>query len=138
MRAAGHGNTARDGVVFQMLVAVCGVSHTETDTLCVRIVRCCRNQSLHWNAIPFYDIETLLSDFRPEKYTAAYLAIGGAEGFLAARRLREQDRRCRIAIIDDTDQYALMAYRIHASDYMIRPVSDVRLNHSVEMVLGRL
>ena len=69
-------------------------------------------------------------------YHGAVIALGDSAGFLAARRLRELDRRCRILMIDDTERYALQCIRIHVVDFLLRPVPDDRLERGLELLLG--
>ena len=47
------------------------------------------------------------------------MGAGGAQGFLTARRLREEDRACQVVLIDDSDRYIMHSYRIHTAGFVV-------------------
>ena len=65
------------------------------------------------------------------------MGVGDTAGFLAARRIREQDRGCRLVIVDDTPRYAIHCLRIHAADFLLRPVEEEQLQRSFRRLVGR-
>lgn len=72
--------------------------------------------------------------FRPNWFRGVIIAAGGAEGFLEARRARELDRFCRLVMIDDSDRYAIACHRIHAADFLIRPLDANRFFRSLDRI----
>ena len=115
-----------------MLLAVLGNSPADTEALCARIRR-----RADMEPRPFFSREAFFSSLRPGQFGGAVIALGDSAWFLAARRLRETDIRCRILVIDDTDRYALQCVRLHVTDFLVRPVTDERLERSLELLMGR-
>jgi hypothetical protein len=72
--------------------------------------------------------------FRPNCFRGVIIAAGGVEGFLEARRVRELDRECRLVVIDDSERYAIQCYRIHAVDFLIRPLNANRIFRSLDRI----
>lgn len=118
-----------------MLLAVLASSPVEADTLCTRIRNSRSGRSGTVEPVPFSDQEAFFSTIRSRRCGAAIIALGDAAGFLAARKLWETDHGFRILMIDDTDRYALQCIRIHVADFLIRPVSDERLDRSLSLLL---
>ena len=79
---------------------------------------------------------------RQEDYFLAVLAAGLeavsvlTAGFLAARRIREQDARCRLVVVDDTPRYAIQCLRIHAADFVLRPLQPEALRRACRRLAG--
>ena len=63
---------------------------------------------------------------------------GRYKGFLAARTLRQVDKRCAIVLIDDTPQYAVQGVRLHFTDFIVRPVEFRHIVRSMHLILGRM
>lgn len=115
-----------------MLLAVLAGTRAEAETLCARI----RNGHSSVEPIPFFEREAFFRAVLSGTYAGAVIALGDSDGFLAARRLRELDRNVHILIIDDSERYALQCIRIHAVDFIIRPMSDDRLKRGIDLLLG--
>ena len=73
--------------------------------------------------------------FRPDFFRGVLIGAGDAAGFLEARRIRELDRDCRLVMIDDTDRYAIQCYRLHAVDFLIRPLNARQVFRSMDRIL---
>ena len=114
-----------------MQLAVLAGSRAEAEALCLRI----RKLRSGAEPAPFSARESFFSAFQTGAYCGAVIALGDSAGFLAARRLRDLDRDCRILMIDDTDRYALQCVRIHVVDFLLRPVPDDRLERGVKLLL---
>ncbi len=56
------------------------------------------------------------------RFDALFFAQDGPEGFLAVRGVRERARELPIVFITDTDSYAVHGFRLHLTDYIVRPV----------------
>ena len=63
------------------------------------------------------------------------MGYGDVKGFLCARRIREEDKACRVILLDDTERYAIRGLRIHLSDFLLRPLEDERLRMAVRRLL---
>ena len=72
--------------------------------------------------------------FSPGRFRGAVIACGGVAGFMEVRRAREQDRDCRLVVIDDSPQYAIHCHRLHVADFLIRPVSSARIFLSMDRI----
>ena len=118
-----------------MRLAVCGVSRKETEQLCGWISQYCRDRRVGAELCPVDPLDTIWRDFSPGEYTCAVLGQEDTAGFLAARRLREADRNCRILLISDTDRYVLQGIRLHLTDFILRPVSRPRLERGLDLLL---
>jgi len=66
-------------------------------------------------------------------FHVAFLGMGGQEGFLLSRRLRDADKECRIVMIDDTDKYAIQGLRLHVSDYIVRPIDFKKVARAMKL-----
>lgn len=75
--------------------------------------------------------------FRPGQFSGVFLGVGDSAGFLAARRVREEDRGCEVVLIDDTQRYVVNSYRIHVTDYVLRPLTRERVDRSMDRILRR-
>ena len=73
--------------------------------------------------------------FRPNFFRGVVIASGGVAGFLAARRVRESDRDCRIIVIDDSERYSIQCYRFHVTDFLIRPIDAAQIFRSIDRIL---
>lgn len=67
-------------------------------------------------------------------FDAAFIALGGEPGFLAARRLRERSAACRIVLVDDTGEFAVRSVRIHCTDFLLRPLTFGKVARSMSLV----
>lgn len=85
---------------------------------------------------PVYDLDAFWEGFGPGIYQGVLVGLGDAAGFLAARRIREQDHSCRLVIVDDSPRFAIHCLRIHAVDFLIRPLDDQRLERSLGRLFG--
>lgn len=66
----------------------------------------------------------------------AFIAHTGREGFLLARQLRDENRACRIVLVDDTDQFALAGIRLRLSDFIVRPVDLRKITRAMRLAMG--
>lgn len=68
-----------------------------------------------------------------QSFHLAFLGLGGQEGFLMTRRLRDADKGCRIVMIDDTAEYAVQGVRLHVSDYIVRPIDFKKVARAMKL-----
>ena len=117
-----------------MRIAVCGISPAETEQLCGLIERYCGDRGLGSELFPASSLDVFWKNFSPGSWPCVVLGQEDTAGFLAARRLREQDRACRILLISDTDRFALQSIRLHVTDFILRPVSTPRLARGLDLL----
>jgi DNA-binding LytR/AlgR family response regulator len=119
-----------------MRIAVFGADMEDTSRICRKIQTYADER--HMNA----EISTFASDgefqraFAPGRFRGAVVGCGDSKGFLCARRVREEDRDCRVILIDDTDRYAIRGMRIHLTDYLLRPVGDERFRVAMDRLFA--
>ncbi len=68
-------------------------------------------------------------------FDAAFIAMGGEPGFMAARRLRERNAACRIVLVDDTEEFAVRSVRIHCTDFLLRPLTFGKVARSMSLIV---
>lgn len=119
-----------------MRLAVFGASQAETRYLYGCMQAYGRRMGCRAEICPVYDLEGFWGQFRPGAYQGILIGLGDTAGFLAARRIREQDRGCRLVIIDNTPRFAIHCVRIHAVDFLVRPFQDEQLQRSMQRLFG--
>ena len=91
-----------------------------------------------------YHIQAVIQCFlTPEEFAGreapfdiVFMGFGGSTGFFQARLLREQDGKCRIIFVDDTQEYTVRCVRIHCTDFILRPVEFPKVVRSMHLGLG--
>ncbi len=78
----------------------------------------------------------LWREFRPGRFRGAVVGYGDVKGFLCARRIREEDKACRVVLLDDTERFAIRGLRIHLSGFLLRPLEEERLRTAVRRLLA--
>lgn len=119
-----------------MRIAVCGADEKETCQMCLRMKAYAADRHRNAELVPFTSAEELWNKFEPGRFHGTVVGLGDAKGFLCARRLREEDRNCRVILIDDTDQYAIRGMRIHLTDFLVRPVDADRFQIAMERLFA--
>lgn len=81
----------------------------------------------------FHSAEDFFSAWSPGSYDLILLDIymEGMQGIEAARRIREQDRDCRLVFCTSSNDFASESYEVGAHYYLLKPFSD-------DAVLGML
>ena len=118
-----------------MRMAVCRISRTETEQLRIWIEQYCQDRETGAELCVMGSMDDFWAGHAPGAYPGVVLGLEDVSGFLAARRLREQDRSCRILLICDTDRYALQCVRLHVTDFILRPLSRSRLERGLDLLL---
>lgn len=116
-----------------MKIAVCENSTSSAQRLCAWLEQYCRCYQLEiW--LQYF---TAPDDFAAcrEPFDIVYIGFGGNTGFLQARMLRERDQKCRIILIDDTQEFAVRCVRLHCTDFIVRPVEFRSVMRSMELAL---
>lgn len=60
----------------------------------------------------------------------------GESGLDFARRLRDHRRQMKLVFVTSHKEYALSAFGVYAYDYIVKPISQKRLNETVERALS--
>ena len=120
---------------MEMRVAVCAGTDQETQCLFAWIKAYCAVRGQRVKLCPMASLEELWGCFSTGAFDGVFLGAGDTDGFLAARRLREEDRKCQVVLIDDTQRFVLPSYRLHVTDFLLRPLTQERVGQSVERLL---
>ncbi len=83
------------------------------------------------------EAEALIERLRPH---IAFLDIKmpGADGFQVVKNLDRRQIAPQIIFVTAYDQYAIRAFEVSATDYLLKPVEKKRLKAAIEKVKGRL
>ena len=118
-----------------MRIAVCCPGAEEVHRICAAMEAWAARNRRNAEVVPFRSEDAFWHSFSPGGYQAAFVGWGDAQGFLCARRLREEDGACRVVLLDDTDRYAIRGFRIHLSDFLVRPLTEQQLRAAVRRLL---
>ncbi len=118
-----------------MLIAVCCSDERELRLVCSVIAEQAAEVRQNVRTAGFRTEEELWREFAPGRFAAAVVGYGDIKGFLCARRLREEDVDCRVILLDDTERYAIRGFRIHLSDFLLRPLTEQQLRAAVRRIL---
>ena len=118
-----------------MRVAVCCPEEREAGWICQRIRERAAETHRSAEAVPFASEDALWRAFEPGRFRGAVVGFGDVQGFLCARRVREEDSGCRVILPDDTDRYAIRGLRIHLTDFLVRPLEERRFRAALDHLL---
>lgn len=85
---------------------------------------------------PFGDTQSIARAVQGGGYDMAFVAVNGMPAMETARLVRESAPRCPLFLVSSTGDYALEGFRLHALDYLIRPVSAQRIGEAVARIGG--
>jgi two-component system LytT family response regulator/two-component system response regulator LytT len=74
------------------------------------------------------------------KYDVVFLDINmpQLDGMEVGEKIRTLEHPPAIVYITAYDQYAIQAFRVNATDYLLKPVEEEKLIHAVEKIRGRI
>ncbi len=119
-----------------MQIAVCCPGEQESEWICRMIEARAGETRRNAQAVSFLREAEFWAAFAPGKFRGAVVGWGDVQGFLCARRLREEDGGCGIVLLDDSERYAIRSLRIHAADFLTRPLEESRFRAAVDRLLG--
>lgn len=119
-----------------MRIAVFGADTEDTCRICRKIQTYADERHMDAELTPFVSDGEFREAFAPGRFRGAIVGCGDSRGFLCARHVREEDRDCRVILIDDTDRYAIRGLRIHLTDYLLRPVEDERFRMAMDRLFA--
>ena len=81
-----------------------------------------------------------LAAFAPDQYDVVFLDIymEGLDGMETARRLRRQDRLCRLVFTTTSTDFAVDSYEVDASYYLVKPFHLEKLAQAMERCGAKL
>lgn len=82
----------------------------------------CSLYQINPTIMEFLTTEELLEMGKTCRLDVIFIYLRGPEGFLHARRIREEFPSSRVTFIGDTTEYAVKCMRLHFTDYMVLPL----------------
>lgn len=84
--------------------------------------------------------EAFLEQFAPDRFDVVFLDIymEGLDGMETARRLRRQDRLCRLVFTTTSTDFAVDSYEVDASYYLVKPFHLEKLAQARERCGAKL
>ena len=81
--------------------------------------------------------EAFLKDYRPLRFTVVFIDIymDGMTGVEAAELIREKDNSTTIIFFTTSEEHRADAFHCHASDYLIKPVTQENLFRTLDYLL---
>lgn len=118
-----------------MYIAICGKNEEELATLEKLIVKALFNEDEL--SIDMYDVDTeFLKAIEDESLNYDIIFLGveleKLNGFDIAGEIRERNNKCEIVFIAKTDDGVFRAFDYKAFDYLVKPVSDSKMNGLLE------
>ena len=71
---------------------------------------------------------------RKEPFHMVFIGIEGMTGVETARNIRDIDALCPIFIVSSSGKYAVEGYRLHVTDYLIKPVTAERIGEAIARI----
>jgi two-component system LytT family response regulator len=92
----------------------------------VDVLACFQETSTAYDYLITHDVDMIFMDINMPKES----------GLEFATRLRELGKLMRIVFVTSHKEYSLPAFDVYAFDYMVKPVNQVRLQHTVQRALS--
>jgi DNA-binding LytR/AlgR family response regulator len=98
-----------------------------------------REQNISVQVAEFTITKSFASDFKQNAdagmpYDMTFIGVDNVMGMETARNIRELDLWRPMFIVSDTDGYGLEGFRLRALDYLIKPVTPVRIEEAVRRI----
>lgn len=116
-----------------MRIAVCASGPAEGEQLCRWIAQYCALYGRTPEILPFPTADTFFASYAAHPFGLVFMALGGPEGFLRARELRDRDRDCRIVFVGDTEEFAVRGVRLHFTDYIVEPADFKKVARAMKL-----
>lgn len=86
----------------------------------------------------FSDCEQTLEYLKTNPADIAFLDINmrGMGGLALAERIMQLDPQCRIVFCTGYEEYALSAFQLHASGYLLKPISTEDVQREIDHIKG--
>lgn len=95
---------------------------------------------VEWADIHEYtDMQEFVYSFKDKRdsgaqYDMVFLCADDITGIETAHNVREMDKNCPIFLVSSVDYFSMEAFRLHALDYLIKPVSPERIGQAVSRI----
>lgn len=91
----------------------------------VEIMGCFQDTSTAYSYLINHDVDLIFMDINMPRES----------GLEFAGRLRENGRQMKIVFVTSHTEYSLLAFDVYAFDYIVKPVNQVRLHHTIQRAL---
>jgi len=105
-----------------MLIAILSDHVDTTNRINQWLNQYCNLYGVVPSIIEFSSSEEYMEVRKTVKPDMVFICLRGDEGFLYARRIREEDPDTHMVFIGDTTEYAVKCVRLHFTDYMVQPL----------------
>lgn len=91
------------------------------------------------DVVDFTDCDDTVKWAKDNLFDIAFLDINmrGMGGLELARRLREINSKCYIVFCTGYQEYAVEAFEIHADGYLMKPVTQERVQKEIDHIMGK-
>lgn len=123
-----------------MKIAICDDDKHDLDNLARLLDDYCRNQQIPINLSAYTSSIELLADFDKSRFPLIFLDIfmNFPDGMQAATLLRKKDSSCHLIFTTTSLDHPLQAFRVSATDYLIKPITykklDISMNKCQELL----
>ena len=94
----------------------------------------CSLYQINPSIMEFLTKDELLEAGKTHRLDVIFIYLRGPEGFLHARRIREELPTSRAVFIGDTKEYAVKCMRLHFTDYMVLPLEFKNFVRTMKLV----
>jgi DNA-binding LytR/AlgR family response regulator len=106
-------------------IAICDDLETDRKILIDMIHRYCTENNSILNINTYNKGEEFISDFNDQNFNLVFLDIymGRLNGIETAKEIRKKDNNCIIVFMTTSTDFALDAYSLDASQYLVKPIT---------------
>lgn len=115
-------------------VAVCDDLAEERLQMCRMVQSYCHRRGIELRLEPLESGEAFAAVARKGRWDLVLMDIymPGMSGIDAARRLRGEDGECLLIFFTTSEEHGIVSYELHASDYLVKPVSQKALDAAMD------
>lgn len=118
-----------------MKIAICEDNATDLEVLSGYITKSLSRLGCGGEIVTFESAEELLENFSKGVFNILFLDVylPGMSGMEAARKIRETDRDCLLVFVTISPDFALEGFAVQASGYVVKPLSQSKLDDALYM-----
>lgn len=125
---------------MDITLAVCDDENAEREYLQQLATAWAKSKGIHLKLLPYPSAEAFLFAREDISIDIALLDIkmGDMDGISLAKRLRQEDDRVQIVFITGLPDFMADGYEVAALHYLIKPVSEIKLDDVLDRAVKRL
>lgn len=119
-------------------IAICDDEQYMLSLLAEKISAYMDKTKIEYKIWRFERAEALLAS--PQTFDLVFLDIqmGAINGIEAAKQLRAKGNNCFLVFVSVLQEYALAAFEVEAANYLLKPVDDGKLYHTLDRIFQRI